>query len=214
MSFRNQSFIPITGVNMYFVNFRLGDEFARIYEEFEVNTSKIKSSQRVEITLENKRHQGVSYAEEIAQSCTEILNSISNVLKWENSQKIETIRMLRNNLVFVRKKLMKFANKTGTLGSNTFGESIYYSPSILEMCQNEIGDLLYDIFCVSSNLKHFFRSTYDTGEMNIGLRLVYTFSKFLMRVVERNTKVRLLRHRSRANYVWIGYKKRDSMQTQ
>ena len=60
MSFRNQSFIPITTVNMYFVNFRLGDEFARIYEEFEVNTSKIKSSQRVEITLENKRHQGVT----------------------------------------------------------------------------------------------------------------------------------------------------------
>ena len=154
------------------------------------------------------------YAEEIAQSCTEILNSISNVLKWENSQKIETIRMLRNNLVFVRKKLMKFANKTGTLGSNTFGESIYYSPSILEMCQNEIGDLLYDIFSVSSNLKHFFRSTYDIREMNIGLRLVFTFSKFLIRVVERNTKVRLLRHRSRANYVWIGYKKRDSKQTQ
>ena len=89
MAFRSLSSIPITSVKMCFVNFRLGDEFARIYEEFEVNTSKIKSSQQVEITLENKRHQGVTYAEEKAQSCTEILNSISNLLKWENSQKID-----------------------------------------------------------------------------------------------------------------------------
>ena len=212
--FRNDSFFPIPSVKIYFVNFRLGDEFARIYEDFEVNTSKIKSSQRVEITLETKRVQGVTCSEEIAQSCTEILNSISNVLKWEDSHKMETICQLRNHLVFVRKRLMKFANITGTLGSNTFEESIYYSPSILEMRQNECGDLLYDIFSVASNLKHFFRSTYDVRDMNIGLRLVYTFSKFLIRVVQCNTKVRLLRHRSRAQYVWIGYRKRDCMQTE
>ena len=66
-------------IQIYFVNFRLGEEFARIYEEFEVNTSKIKSSQRIEMTIETKRKNGVIYAEEISQSCTVIINSISNL---------------------------------------------------------------------------------------------------------------------------------------
>ena len=86
-----------------FVNFRLGEEFARIYEEFEVNTSKIKSSQHIEMTIENKRKKGVIYAEEISQSCTEIINSISNVFKREQSQKIESIGRLRNNLFLLER---------------------------------------------------------------------------------------------------------------
>ena len=65
-------------IEIYFVNFRLGEEFAHIYEEFKVNTSKIKSFQRIEMIIETKRKNGVIYAEEISQSCTEIINSISN----------------------------------------------------------------------------------------------------------------------------------------
>ena len=95
--------IHIESVQIYLVNFRLGEEIARIYEEFEVNTSKIKSSQRIEMTIENKRKKGVIYAEEISQSCTEIINSISNVFKREQSQKIESIGRLRNNLFLLER---------------------------------------------------------------------------------------------------------------
>ena len=197
-------------IQIYFVNFRLGEEFARIYEEFEVNTSKIKSSQRIEMTIETKRKNGVIYAEEISQSCTEIINSIYNLFKREHSQKIESVGRLRNDLFFVRKRLIKFGDIVGILGSNTFRESTYYSPSLLEMHQHECGDILYDIFMVAANLKHFFRCTDDFKDMNIGLRLVYTFSKFLNTVVQRNTKVCRLRHRSQSRYVWIGYKKKMS----
>ena len=70
-----------------------------------MNTSKIKGSQCIEMTIENKRKKGVIYAEEISQSCTEIINSISNVFKREQSQKIESIGHLHNNLFFVRKRL-------------------------------------------------------------------------------------------------------------
>ena len=81
----------------------MGEEFARIYEEFKVNTGKIKSSQRIEMTIENKRKKGVIYAEEISQSCTEIINSISNVFKREHSQKIESIGHLRNHLFLLER---------------------------------------------------------------------------------------------------------------
>ena len=170
--------IHIKSVPIYFVNFRLGEEFARIYEEFEVNTSKIKS--------------------------------ISNVFKREHSPKIESIGHLCNHLFFVRKRLIKFGDIVGTLASNTFWESTYYSPSLLEMHQHECGDILYDIFMVAANPKHFFRCTDNFKDMNIGLRLVYTFSKFLNTVVQCNTKVCCLRHRSQSCYVWIGYKKKMS----
>ena len=162
------------------------------------------------MTIENKRKKGVIYAEEISQSCTEIINSISNVFKREQSQKIESIGHLHNNHFFVRKRLIKFADIIGILSSNTFWESTYYSPSLLEMHQHECGDILYDIFMISANFKHFFRCTDDFKDMNIGLRLVYTFSKFLSTVVQCNTKVLLLRHRSQSRYVWIGYKKNMS----
>ena len=80
-------------------------------------------------------------------------------------------------IFWVRKRLIKFADIVGILASNTFRESMYYSPSLLQMHQHECGDILYDIFMVSANLKHFFRCTDDFKDMNIGLRLVYTFSK-------------------------------------
>ena len=106
------------------------------------------------MTIENKRKKGVIYAEEISQSCTEIINSISNLFKREHSQKIESIGCLRNHLFFVRKRLIKFTDIVGILASNTFRESTYYSPSLLQMHQHECGDILYDIFMVSANLKH------------------------------------------------------------
>ena len=162
------------------------------------------------MTIENKRKKDVIYAEEISQSCTEIINSISNLFKREHSQKIESIGHLRNHLFFVRKRLIKFADIVGILASNTFQESTYYSPSLLQMHQHECGDILYDIFMVSANLKHHFRCADDLKDMNIGLRLVYTFSKFLNTVVQCNTKVCCLRHKSQLRYVWIGYKKNMS----
>ena len=62
------------------------------------------------MTIENKRKKGVIYAKEISQSCTEIINSISNVFKREHSQKIESIGHLCNHLFFVRKRLIKFGD--------------------------------------------------------------------------------------------------------
>ena len=54
---------------------------ADMYLTFEVNTSKVKSSRRIEMNYENKKARAVGLAESIMNQCVILNNNLRSVVK-------------------------------------------------------------------------------------------------------------------------------------
>ena len=63
--------------------FSLGTQCADMYLTFEVNTSKVKSSRRIEMNYENKKARAVELAESIMNQCVILYNNLQSVVKVE-----------------------------------------------------------------------------------------------------------------------------------
>ena len=66
-----------------------------MYLTFEVNTSKVKSSRRIEMNYENKKARAVGLAESIMNQCVILYNNLRSVVK------VEKMCRLRDNFLFM-----------------------------------------------------------------------------------------------------------------
>ena len=58
---------------------------ADMYLTFEVNTSKVKSSHRIEMNYENKKARAAGLAESIMNQCVILYNNLQTVVKVDSS---------------------------------------------------------------------------------------------------------------------------------
>ena len=157
----------------------MGPKVADIYRTCEVNTSRIKTSTRIEMNMVNKKIRGHHIAEDIMDQCCHLSKFVGTVTS------IRKICHLREGITFIKDFLNKFVNPLGIYPFNTFGTTDYF-PHLLKLRTEEISNCLYDIYKMAEGLMFFLRSTDDVDIVNRVVRILYTFNYYFTSVIESN----------------------------
>ena len=155
----------------------MGPKVADIYRTCEVNTSRIKTSTRIEMNMVNKKNRGCHIAEDIMDQCCHLSKFVGTVTS------IQKICHLRQGITFIKDFLNKFVNPLGIYPSNTFGTTDYF-PHLLKLCTEEISNCLDDIYKMAEGLMFFLRRTDDVDIVNIVVCILYTFNYYFTSVIE------------------------------
>ena len=155
----------------------MGPKVADIYRTCEVNTSRIKTSTRIEMNMVNKKSRGRRIAEDIMDQCCHLSKFVGTVTS------IRKICHLRQGIMFIKDFLNKFVNPLGIYPFNTFGTTDYF-PHLLKLCTEEISNCLYDIYKMAEGLMFFLRRTDDVDIVNRVVRILYTFNYYFTSVIE------------------------------
>ena len=124
----------------------------------EVNTSRIKTSIRIEMNMVNKKSRGRHIAEDIMDQCCHLSKFVGTVTS------IRKICHLRQGITFIKDFLNKFVNPLGIYPFNTFGTTDDF-PHLLKLCTEEISNCLYDIYKMAG-LMFFLCRTDDVDIVN------------------------------------------------
>ena len=111
---------------------------ADMYLTFEVNTSKVKSSRRIEMNYENKKARAVGMAESIMNQCVILYNNLQSVVK------VDKMCRLCDNFLFILGMLNSLGSQCDVMPSTLYCARFAYYPLLVDMRK--------DIDIVSSQL--------------------------------------------------------------
>ena len=151
-----------------------------MYLSFEVNTSKVKSSHRIEMTYENKKARAVDLAESIMNQCVILYNNLRSVVK------VGKMCRLRDNFLFVLRMLNSLGSQCDVMPSTIYHASFAYYPLLIDMCKDEALNIIYNMFKVTERIKFSLRWTQDVPLLNHSSRLIFTLSTYLCAVTTTN----------------------------
>ena len=151
-----------------------------MYLTFEVNTSKVKSSHRIEMTYENKKKRVVGLAESIKNQCVILFNNLRAVVK------VEKMCRLRDDFVFILRMLNSLGSQCDVMTSNIFRTSFAYWPLLIDMRKDEALNIIYDIHKVTERIKFSLRRTHDVPLLIRSSRLLFTLSTYLCAITSTN----------------------------
>ena len=150
-----------------------------MYLTFEVNTSKVKSSRRIEMNYENKKGRAVGLAESIMNQCV-ILYNLRSVVK------VDKMCRLCNNFLFILRMLNSLGSQCDVMPSTIYRASFAYYPLLVDMHKDEALNIIYDMFKVMERIKLSLRWTQDIPLLNRSSRLLFTLSTYLCAVTSTN----------------------------
>ena len=151
-----------------------------MYLTFEVNTSKVKSSRRVEMNYENKKGRAVGLAESIMNKCVILYNNLQSVVK------VDKMCRLHDNFLFILGMLNSLASQCDVMPSTIYTTSVAYYPLLVDMRKDEALNILYDMFKVTERIKFSLRWTQDIPLLNRSSRLLFTLSTYLCALTSTN----------------------------
>ena len=153
-----------------------------MYLIFEVNTSKVKSSHRIEMNYENKKGRVVGLAESIMNQSIILNNNLQSVVK------VDKMCRLRDNFLFVLGMLNSLGSQCDVMPSTIYRASFAYYPLLVDMRKDEALNIIYDMFKVTERINFSLRWTQDIPLLNRSSRLLFTLSTYLCAVTSRNPK--------------------------
>ena len=153
-----------------------------MYLTFEVNTSKVKSSRRIEMNYENKKARAVGLAESIMNQCVILYNNLRSVVK------VDKMCRLRDNFLFILGMLNSLGSQCDVMPSTLYRASFAYYPLLVDMRKDEMLNIIYDMFKVTERIKFSLRWTQDIPLLNRSSRLLFTLSTYLCAVTSTNPK--------------------------
>ena len=151
-----------------------------MYLTFEVNTSKVKSSRRIEMNYENKKARAVGLAESIMNQCVILYNNLRSVVK------VDKMCRLRDNFLFILGMLNSLGSQCDVMPSTLYHASFAYYPLLVDMRKDEMLNIIYDMFKVTERIKFSLRWTQDIPLLNRSSRLLFTLSTYLCAVTSTN----------------------------
>ena len=102
-----------------------------MYLTFEVNTSKVKSSRRIEMNYDNKKARAVGLAESIMNQCVILYNNLRSVVK------VDKMCRLRDNFLFILGMLNSLGSQCDVMPSTLYCASFAYYPLLVDMRKDE-----------------------------------------------------------------------------
>ena len=166
----------------------MGPKVAHIYRTYEVNTSRRKTSTRIEMNMVNKKSRGRNIAEDIMDQCCHLSKLVGTVMS------IRKICRLRQGITLIKDFLNKFVNPLGIYPFNTFGTTDYF-PHLLKLHTEEISNCLYDIYKMAEGLMFFLRTTDDVDIVSRVVRILYTFNYYFTSVIESHLEFAHNKHK-------------------
>ena len=151
-----------------------------MYLSFEVNTSKVKSSRRIEMNYENKKARAVGLVESIMNQCVILYNNLQSVVK------VEKMCRLCDNFLFILGMLNSLGSQCNAMPSTIYRASFAYYPLLVNMRKDEALNIVYDMFKVMERIKFSLRWTQDIPLLNHSSRLWFTLSTYLCAVTSTN----------------------------
>ena len=151
-----------------------------MYLMFEVNTSKVKSSRRIEMNYENKKARAVGLAELIMNHCVTLYNNLQSVVK------VDKMCRLGDNFLFMLGMLNSLGSQCNVMPSTIYHASLAYYPLLVDMRKDEALNILYDMFKVMERIKFSLRWSQDIPLLNSSSRLLFTLSTYLCAVKSTN----------------------------
>ena len=165
--------------NFSFTLFSLGPKVAKIYNQCEVNTSRIKNSTQIDMNLISRKMRGCYITEEVMDQCCHISKFIGTVCL------LQKMLHLRQCITFIKDFLNSFVNPLGLYPFNTFGTTEYY-PLLLKLHSEEISNYLYDIYEMAKGLMFFLHSINYNDIVNKAVHVLYTFNYYFTSIIESN----------------------------
>ena len=151
-----------------------------MYLTFEVNTSKVKSSRRIEMNYENKKARAVGLAELIMNHCVILYDNLQSVVK------VDKMCRLGDNFLFMLGMLNSLGSQCNVMPSTIYHASLAYYPLLVDMRKDEALNILYDMFKVMERIKFSLRWSQDIPLLNCSSRLLFTLSTYLCAVKSTN----------------------------
>ena len=151
-----------------------------MYLSFKVNTSKIKSSRRIEMTYENKNARAVELVESLMNQCVILYNNLRSVVK------VGKMCRLRDNFLFILQMLNSLRSQCDVMPSTIYHASFAYYPLLIDMRKDEALNIIYDMHKVTERVKFSLRWTQDVPLLNRSSRLLFTLSTYLCAVTSMN----------------------------
>ena len=168
--------------HLYFT-FSLGTPCADVYQNYDVKTSKVKSSNRIEMNEENRRKESGRFAESIMNNCSQLIRHVDSLLSMDK------ICKLRDEILFILDMLNQLAITCGTSPSRMYRNSYMYDSEV-EMTRDrridDLGNIILDLHTVCERLKFFVRWTRQIDLLNEVIRILYAFHMYVSSIVECN----------------------------